>query len=237
MHWSEWHHWPMTIHVDSTDVVGRGPDFEVVSPELALVDPELGRAARAHLVDPVASSARARPLATTASQSPSSLVWQVSGGGERSSLRLLVGVAAATVLALLLLDVRVEVGRTPAVAESTVVGPTAGNRSRSAPPAPPRAVTKPRSVPGAAPRTSERRFAWAPVSGASAYHVEFFSGATRVFTANTSEPFVTVPAHWRLDGKRRALRAGEYRWYVWAIVDGNRQSTAVVQTTVSIPAR
>jgi len=84
-------------------------------------------------------------------------------------------------------------------------------------------------------RPTARRFAWAPTHGATAYHVEFFRGPARVFVAETTSPFLTVPAKWTVRGSKRSLTSGTYRWYVWPIVEGQRQSQAVVQATVSVP--
>jgi hypothetical protein len=82
---------------------------------------------------------------------------------------------------------------------------------------------------------AERRFAWAPSPAASAYHVEFFRGSSRVFAEETQEPQVVVPARWTFEGSRRSLLPGQYTWYVWPIVGGRRAAAAVVQATVSIP--
>jgi hypothetical protein len=227
----------MTVYVDSMAAVPR--ELDIVSPELALVDPELGQAARARLADlpgivhPQASPA---PIGTAmfGRRVPSSLGPPVREGHSR---RLLVGVAAATMLALVLFDVRVEVGERPAVAESnpsesphaSSVGPV------TRPSSPTTASRRPPDTTRKLFRATDRRFAWAPVPGASGYHVEFFRGSARVFADETTGPLLTVPAEWSLDGSRRSLRPGTYRWYVWPIVGDHRQSHAVVQATLSIP--
>jgi hypothetical protein len=74
------------------------------------------------------------------------------------------------------------------------------------------------------------------VKGASGYRVEIRRGPSRIFVRETKKPEATVPPTWRLDGRRQALRPGEYRWYVWAIVSGRRSARAVVQASLSIPA-
>jgi hypothetical protein len=211
---------------------------EVVSPELALVDPELGRAARALLAGSL-EAPHALPSSPAAIGTP--LFGRRTRGEavrdpvrEHRSRRLLISVAAATMLALLLFDVRVEIGERPAAADPSAFAPGAG----SAVPAPTGPVTVPRSGRGSSKkpfRATDRRFAWAPVSGASGYHVEFFRGSTRVFADETTGPLLTVPAEWSLDGSRRSLRPGTYRWNVWPIVGDRRQSHAVVQATLSIP--
>ena len=97
--------------------------FEVVSPELALVDPELGRVARALLPDCAEHAVRARLHSAVSTGAGSSLapVEPVVRDHERPSRRVLVGVAAVTMLALLLFDVRVRVGERPAAADSSPI--------------------------------------------------------------------------------------------------------------------
>jgi hypothetical protein len=223
-------------------------DREVVSPELALVDPVLAEAARASLVEPRSAVvdrpklARAQEMDSfrKAAIPPSEAALPTENEPVRpsparqSSWRVLVGVAAVTVLSLLLLDVRVHIGRTPAEAESQLaVDPdvSASGTSDSKPQEP----QKPRPTGPAARQPAARRFAWAPTPGASAYHVELFRRDVRVFAADTKKPQIIVPARWALNGQRHELSAGEYRWLVWPVVSGVRASSATVQATLTIP--
>jgi hypothetical protein len=138
-----------------------------------------------------------------------------------------------TVLSLLFFDVRVQVGKTPASAETS-----------QEPPSAPSTIVRPRSAPvprrkrenagERATKPSARRFAWAPAPGASAYHVEFFKGATLAFSADTTKPQLTVPARWNQAKKTRSLISGEYRWYVWPVVSGARASRAIVQARLVV---
>jgi hypothetical protein len=80
---------------------------------------------------------------------------------------------------------------------------------------------------------SPRRFAWAPVEGASGYHVEIFEGDSLVFEARTSRPEISIATGRVFDGPPGKTGATSYRWYVWPIVAGERSSSAVVQATLS----
>jgi hypothetical protein len=217
---------------------------EVISPELALVDPELAAAARFLLLEPQAERNR-RSLAATRGERlnavtaaaalmiPDELL-EARVSGQRS-WRLLLGVAAVAVLSLLLLDLRVQ----PRGDRASTDGLQAGRDRSTLPNGPPRASAeasssqKPRQ--SGTQETVPRRFAWAPAANASTYHVEFFRGPTRVFARNTSRPELTMPARWRHNGKEQFLRSGEYRWYVWPVVSAKRAGSAIVQAKVVVP--
>jgi hypothetical protein len=80
-----------------------------------------------------------------------------------------------------------------------------------------------------------RRFAWAPVPRATGYHVEFFRGDTRVYASSTASPEVTLPTRWRFRGRVHTLLPGDYRWYVWPILDdGNRAPAASVRARLHV---
>jgi hypothetical protein len=149
------------------------------------------------------------------------------------SWRVLIGVAAVTILSLLLLDVRVQVGKTPASAETSQEPPSAPSTLVR----PPRASVPKREHENRGERATKprpRRFAWAPAPGASGYHIEFFKGAVLAFSANTTKPQLTVPARWNEDEKTRSLISGEYRWYVWPVISGARASRAIVQARLVV---
>jgi hypothetical protein len=97
-------------------------------------------------------------------------------------------------------------------------------------------ATKP-SAPTRPPSTGAdtRRFAWPPVAGATGYHVELFKGSALVFRNETANPEILIPRRWRFDGRRRRLEPGEYRWYVWPVVNGRRKAMAIVQAKLVVP--
>ena len=82
-----------------------------------------------------------------------------------------------------------------------------------------------------------RRFAWAPVAGATGYHVKFFRRDSLVFAADTTGPGITIPAQRGFAERLHSLGSQEYRWYVWPIVAGRRAAEAVVQAKFVVSDR
>jgi hypothetical protein len=236
---------------------------EALSPELALVDPSLAASARQRLPDPSDVLApRAVPVPVAAPHSDFSRIdppdvpsWELP---RRVGARRLVAVVGAVVVlasGLLLADVKVEIGKTPAAAQVRSVAPQAKVTVER--PLTPMASTRPRagtsrptpparsSKPKRAPRTLRpasvpsfaRRFAWAPLAGAVGYHVELFRGPARVFAADTRRPTIEIPASWTHAGRKETLRAGAYRWYVWSVGPEGRAARALVQAELIVPSR
>jgi len=215
------------------------PDTEVVSPELALVDPSLAEWARERLPNPLEQAALARISSqlVDAAPTPSRARTRVSASRVRRRRRWVgtIAAAAAGLAAILLLtDVQLEIGKTPASADTTAI-----EESPEAP-APP-VVTRP---PTASPRNARpraplaaepQRFAWAPSPGATSYQVELFRASEKVFAADTTVPAITIPASWTFAGRRRTLAPGDYRWYVWPVASGSRAAHATVQAKLTVP--
>lgn len=109
--------------------------------------------------------------------------------------------------------------------------------SSELPPRSKAAVKAPKNSPSAAtpPPTAARRFAWAPVGGATGYHVELFRGADRVLARDTREPVLELGSSWRYEGKTVQLAPGAYRWYVWPVTKAGRAAQAVVQAKLTVP--
>lgn len=248
----------------SASYAGRVTAPERMSPELALVDRSLADEARRLLAEPEDTLGRIeRELAFRRLTTPSHVCrdpaqgsparWRSarSGAAMRHALqqRLWVATAVAAVLGVaLLLGVDVSLRGTPAGADPLVTEAGDARRSlRSVRPVaelpqdpslpaartPPRTGTAPGGMPDAG-VTASHRFAWAPVSGASRYHVELFREGIRVYVGSTNHPQMELPATWIFSGRHQRLSPGSYRWYVWPVQAGRRSSNATVRSALVI---
>lgn len=112
---------------------------------------------------------------------------------------------------------------------------TAPSPPGTVPEEPPATVEPPSTAPPEPPASpASQRFAWAPVPGATEYHVELFRGSTRIFASNTPRPEITIPRRWTFEAKPYRLEPAEYRWYVWPVVGGKRTTEAVVQARLVV---
>ncbi len=233
---------------------------EPVSPELALVDEVLAEHCRSQLPEPDNTLARVDALIQTSRMaSLARRSMEVPRGpsadrvestrhiarrpARRRSAAFAGGLAAGTLVVALLVGVRVDLGVTPAGADSVVVDEVPAPPVSSTPLVPVEKTRKPVDKPRNAdrrPRTtksSPQRFAWAPSPGASGYHIELFRRSSKVFEADTTSPALTIPARWVFEQKRQTLQPGSYRWYVWPLTSGTRAARAVVQAKLTVPPR
>jgi hypothetical protein len=170
---------------------------------------------------------------------------------------------AGTFAAALLLGVQVNLRGTPAGADSLDAPSTATSSTTTAEPqpattpasAPPaqrpaprtkarrsRPQTAPRPQPAPRPSSAQRsraaaeprRFAWAPVSGATAYRVQFFRGADLIYSVEVRGPHLELARRWRFRGRSYQLAPGRYRWYVWPVRSGRRDAQATVQADLLV---
>lgn len=231
------------------------------SPELVLVDPDLAELARASLpasTDTIANlgdAARVRALRRLSYGAEQSNDLEESVFARRAASWRMVfavgaGVVVTTVLAAFLLhssDRGREATQTltasvsdlqtpPAVTATPTTPPPKSRTPKSQRPKPQR--SKPRSASGVPARSAPvpRTFAWAPVDRASGYRFELFRGSSLVLRRDTRAPRLSVPTRWTFGGKERRLSRGTYRWYVWAVVDGKRGSSAIVQAALQVGA-
>lgn len=232
---------PMTASMSTSPANDAAAyDEQFVSPELALVDSELAARLRARLPQgraPFRLVAGAPPLR------PDALRPVLPSAGERPTWQSIAALGAAVVVAVgLLLNLESRPGgasRSPSASPSATNEDASADVTRGAPPSTDDVTTTPASgrsgrPPKRASRLQARRFAWAPIDGASAYQVEFFRGSRRVFAGKTTHAQLTLPARWKLEGRPWSLSPGTYRWYVWPIVAGLRSTTAVVRSNLVV---
>jgi hypothetical protein len=212
-----------------------------VSPELALVDPELARAARERLPDPrrpiaVAEPAVAEPAVVepaVVEHLPSSVepAPELAPPRRRRRLGLLASAAGIIALGMLL---TLLVGRdkltgrqaqqtqsvaaavSPSVATVTKPEPAATTAAEPANSAGP-STTPAKPAPVHATAVPGKTFIWVKSPDAAAYEFQLFEGNKRVFRARVKEPRLELPGRWRQAGRPHALLPGSYRWYVWTI--------------------
>ncbi len=258
-------HWAAAVQRESAvsdeSVMGRSSGAaaaetdEVLSPELVLVDPSLREAWQRRSdepsPEPAAEPARSVDDTDAAVRALGRIALDAEVETPRvrvrraSPLRLVAAAAAAGAIAaigFLVADAGLDLSETPAASppgELLAAGDTAlpSNRvpeSRAREQAPrsvaPARVTTP-------PATTPRRFAWAPVHGATGYHVELFLGGARVFAQSTPDAELEIPEEWQFEGRRHELDSGTYNWYVWPVIAGRRSTKAVVQATLVVRDR
>ncbi len=216
--------------------VSAPPTFDLghVSPELALIDPELAAAARARLPQPV-TPAVLRPLVqadeperverqaakTTQDAAAAAAPGATTHRGWRLLSAGLLALATVTVAVVTLVDW--EDRSVPRSLEPTDSRPssTATAPAATAPPSatttPAATTPQPTSTPPAADEGVAQTFVWAPAPGAAAYEVQLFSNEVRVLRTRVAEPRLELPRTWRHAGREQSLQPGTYRWYVWPV--------------------
>jgi hypothetical protein len=207
------------------------PTRELLSPELALVDPALARRARALLPDPVAAphaSAIPRPPVTA----PTTPASQPPGPPAHARRKLVLAAISCLVAAMAVAVAWVRSGdRSPP--PSLPVSASSSQRPAPVTPTPTSAAIP--ANPVDTPAAERQTFVWAPVANASGYEFQLFRGSARLFRARVDEPRLQLPADLP-NGEPGTLGPGSYRWYVWAIQrrTGARESAAVVQARLTI---
>ena len=201
-------------------------ELEPLSPELALVDPELARAARELLPD--------RPRFAAHAAVPAVFVERLDhrseptpGGrlGRFLSVAALVALGAMLTLLVGRAPLRPQIRSVAGVEHSTVTPATPVQRP-----------AKPASSPVHSPPLAGQTFVWVATPGASAYEFQLFQSGERIFRARVAEPRLALPGRWRQNGRPYALVPGDYRWYVWPVSSQTKRqsSVAIVQAKLVI---
>lgn len=212
-----------------------------ISPELALIDPELARAARALLPDRPRFAAVPVPLDEVVFDevalverldAPSQPVRR----GRLGRLLTLAGLLGLGVGLTLLVgpaptqtqvspQTRSAAGAERAAAIPSTPSPQAQRPATSAPSAPVHAAP----LPG-------QTFVWVAAPGSSAYEFQLFRSGEQIYRARVTQPRLVLPGRWRQDGRPHALVPGDYRWYVWPVSTQTKRkaSVATVQAKLVI---
>ncbi|HEX9350273.1 MAG TPA: hypothetical protein VF877_03265 [Gaiellaceae bacterium] len=209
-----------------------------ISPELVLIDPELGQRARELL--PVDRPSPTRPAERAADTTVQQGAEPVDAGGlptavsaaapqpepspapeparphgttgrRRRWVSAVSSVVVLGALAALGWMLAFEWPGPDAKRDARVEAERPVTRSVSVSTTPAGEGTKePRAPTGPRPMT----FGWVPVRNTSVYLVAFFQGPRKIFEARTGQTRVTVPAHWTYGGHRQSLTPGRYHWTV-----------------------
>lgn len=224
-----------------------------ISPELALVDPELAAWARARLPDIPAARlvVVAPPPPSQSERAAQREATSVVAAGALAGIwprTRLVSVAAALLLGIgvasgfLLRPVVVRDLAAPSALTSTPMVERAG-----AEPSPP--ATRPRQVTPPAPKAPARRrtvarppadlpdLVWPPVPGADGYRISLFRSGRLVYSTVRRSTHLRLTRNWVFRGRRYTLSAGSYRWVVWPLERrGGRSSVtrAIVDASLRI---
>ena len=89
----------------------------------------------------------------------------------------------------------------------------AGNTAKAGATATPLALSVPRQ---GTRLTRPPNLTWSKVVGASYYNVQLFQRGKKILSVWPLKTSFRLPRSWTFAGKKHALTAGSYRWYVWA---------------------
>jgi hypothetical protein len=202
------------------------PVDDELTPELALVDPELAERARerldgfAHPEPEPAPVVERIPTAEAAviTEEPPDHETEPAGAaaprrGRRIGRALVVAAAVlgAVGVAVVVPTLVLEDGTSSPADNPSLAPPQAQSPSASTPE---QAGAAEANAPEAPAAGGPRTFGWVPVDGVRHYHVAFFRGKEKIYENWPRGPRLVLQPEWTFKGRSYKLSPGRYRWVV-----------------------
>jgi hypothetical protein len=220
-----------------------------ISPELALVDPELAARARALLPDRpgirVPRRERDEPIPLRVAEVQVLAPAPVTRRRWRVTTVVAVAMAASAgfgfgVSAAASGEPEASAPSVPTTTSRPPVAPAQDVPAKDVPApgadAPVEVVPNPKpptkSPAGPAARVAPR-FVWAPQADVTRYRFALYRGEQLIFQKDVTSPALEVPRTWTFRGRFYDLDPGRYRWVVWPYVSGKRLGPAIVSASYS----
>ena len=220
---------------DST--VGVVATEELISPELALVDPELARRARASLGHHELPWHRAG-LPAESRVTAAAVPAEQHDAGQRHAEpdpfrprrnRCLVPSLLSGLLGALIVALAISFKSTPGYYMPPV--PSTDSGATIQPPA----VTTPTTTGATAP-SGGIRISWKPAREAVGYEVALSRGSRTLYRAYSLQTSLEIPARWSFRGREYVLAPGVYKWLVWPVrAAGARDASPSTRRTLIVP--
>jgi hypothetical protein len=204
--------------------------YELVSPELVLVDPELRARLLSAGLDPRARAGAGslRDDPPRPQPGPASTHVQAEAGKRRSWEAV---AAPYGVLLAMLIANGVGALPDPGSSKPVVLQPAPTGQVAPAATQTPSVGLRPPAAGGSRGRVVQRRLVWAPVPGVSSYEVALYRGARRVFDARTPDAAIELGVG---AAGPRTVAAGTYLWFVWPLRGGRRDGSAIVSSHLQL---
>jgi len=220
---------------DST--VGTMAADEQISPELALVDPELARRARASLGHHELPWHRAGlPAESPVTAAPPPAERHDTGQPQAEAApfrprrnRCIVPSLLSGLLGALIVALAISFKSTPGYYMPPV--PSTDSGAATQPPA----VTAPTTTGAAAP-SGGIRVSWKPERDAVGYEVALVRDSRTLYRAYSLQTSLEIPARWSFRGREYVLASGVYKWLVWPVgAAGKRDASPSTRRTIIVP--